>query len=208
MTVSRHPFSLSYRSNIFPIIRPTVVRISRAGAGVFPARSIRPCTVEDESASSCPARTTWPILGNGMKMKRSTAAGRSSCATTGAPARATRGSRETGSDEPAKLALHRESYYTLSDYPKGAQGMRESSCCFWSSSLFPDCLLTSWPPPIFDASGRPLAGASNIASGMPCVIPPMVARRMPAATRAPVAGNRVFCFRNVSRRLSAACADH
>ncbi len=147
MTVSRHPFSLSYRSNIFPIIRPTVVRISRAGAGVFPARSIRPCTVEDESASSCPARTTWPIPGNGMKMKRSTAAGRSSCATTGAPARATRGSRETGSDEPARLALHRKSYYTLSDYPKGAQGMRESSCCFWSSSLFPRLLIDELAAP-------------------------------------------------------------
>ncbi|MET3823050.1 hypothetical protein ACVK00_001847 [Burkholderia sp. PvR073] len=80
-------------------------------------------------------------------MKRGAVVGRSSCATTGSPARATRGSRETGSDEPARLALHRESYYTLSDYPKGAQGMRESSCCLWSSSLFPRLLIDELTAP-------------------------------------------------------------
>ncbi|ABI89761.1 hypothetical protein Bamb_4208 [Burkholderia ambifaria AMMD] len=45
----------------------------------------------------------------------------------------------------------------------------------------PECLLTSWPRAILAASDRPLAGASNIASGMPCVIPSTVARRIPSA---------------------------
>lgn len=73
-------------------------------------------------------------------MKGSTAVGRSSCGTTGVPARATRGCRETG-DEPARLALHRESYSELSDYPTDAQGMRGTNDCFWSSSLFPRLLI-------------------------------------------------------------------
>ncbi len=45
----------------------------------------------------------------------------------------------------------------------------------------PECLLTSWPRAILAASDRPLAGTSNIASGMPCVIPSTVARRIPSA---------------------------
>ncbi|WP_124485382.1 MULTISPECIES: hypothetical protein [unclassified Burkholderia] len=57
---------------------------------------------------------------------------------------------------------------------------------------FPDCLLTNGPPPIFVASGRPLAGASNIANGMPCVIPPMVARRVSFAAPAISPGIEFF----------------
>ncbi len=45
----------------------------------------------------------------------------------------------------------------------------------------PECLLTSWPRAILVASDRPLAGTSNIASGMPCVIPSTVARRISSA---------------------------
>lgn len=45
----------------------------------------------------------------------------------------------------------------------------------------PECLLTSWPRAILAASDRPLAGTSNIANGMPCVIPSTVARRIPSA---------------------------
>ncbi len=45
----------------------------------------------------------------------------------------------------------------------------------------PECILTSWPRAILAASDRPLAGTSNIASGMPCVIPSTVARRIPSA---------------------------
>lgn len=73
-------------------------------------------------------------------MKGSTAVGRSSCGTTGVPARATRGCRETG-DEPARLALLREPYSELSDYPTDTQGMRRTNDCFWSSSLFPRLLI-------------------------------------------------------------------
>ncbi|WP_175799696.1 MULTISPECIES: hypothetical protein [Burkholderia] len=36
------------------------VRVNPASAGIGPAQSKRPCMVEDESASSCPARTAWP----------------------------------------------------------------------------------------------------------------------------------------------------
>lgn len=73
-------------------------------------------------------------------MKGSTAVGRSSCGTTGVPARATRGCRETG-NAPARLALHREPYSELSGYPTDAQGMRGTNDCFWSSSLFPRPLI-------------------------------------------------------------------
>lgn len=73
-------------------------------------------------------------------MKESTAVGRLSCGTTSVPARATRGCRDTGNDL-AKLALHREPYSELPDYPTVAQGMRGTNDCFWSSSLFPRLLI-------------------------------------------------------------------
>ncbi len=73
-------------------------------------------------------------------MNGSTAVGRLSCATTGAPARATCGCREPG-HAPARLALHREPYSELPDYPTDAQGMRGTNDCFWSSSLFPRLLI-------------------------------------------------------------------
>lgn len=114
------------------------IRASPPSAGIFPAHSIRPCTVEVESGSSCPARTARST--RTRRKKGSTAVGRLSCGTTGVPARATRGCRETG-NEPARLALHREPYSELSDYPTDAQGMRGKNDCFWSSSLFPRLLI-------------------------------------------------------------------
>ena len=102
-----------------------------------PAQSIRPCTVEDDSASSCPARTARSFRTN--RMKGSTAVGRLPCGT--------RGCGETGSDEPATLALHRKSYPKLSDYPMSAQGMRGSRYRFWSSLPFPRLLIDELAAP-------------------------------------------------------------
>lgn len=52
-----HVCSLSWRRKGVRTIRPTCVRSNPAGAGTGPARSKPPCTVEDETASRCPART-------------------------------------------------------------------------------------------------------------------------------------------------------
>ncbi|WP_155646873.1 hypothetical protein [Burkholderia territorii] len=42
---------------------------------------------------------------------------------------------------PATLALHREPYSDLPDYPTDAQGMRGTNDYFWSSSLCPRLLI-------------------------------------------------------------------
>lgn len=98
-----------------------------------------------------------------------------------------RGYRNAGNDALATPALRRESY----GYPIVALRMRGSSCCLWSSSLFPDCLLTRLPPPpIFTASGRLPAGAVNTASGMPRTIAPTIAGGTARGQR----GNMRFSF--------------
>lgn len=97
-----------------------------------------------------------------------------------------RGYRNAGKDALATPALRRESY----GYPIVARRMRRSSCCLWSSSLFPDCLLTRPSPPIFTASGRLPAGAANIASGMPRTIAPTIAGGTARGQR----GNMRFSF--------------
>ena len=82
-------------------------------------------------------------------MKAGTAVGRLPGGATGVPARAPRGSRETGNEEPAKLALRRESFPHLSDYPSVAPTTRGLRCCLWSSLPFsPTGFLARWPPHI------------------------------------------------------------
>jgi len=103
------------------------------------ARSKRPRTAEDESASRCPARTAWSIPMNRMKV--SVAVARLPCGATTAPAREARGGQETGTAQPAMLAQRRERHPGLSDYPTDAQSTRRSTYSLWSSSPFPRPLI-------------------------------------------------------------------
>jgi len=140
-------------------------------------------------------------------MKGPTAVHRSSCGTTGVPARATRGCRENGGDEPATHALHRESYDMRSGYSKGAQGMRGSSHGFWSSSSCPrvliDELATRHPGCVGSTARRYIQYRKRHA--MRDSIDGCASHTVRKAR--PIVGNRLFCFRNVSRQPSAACAS-
>jgi hypothetical protein len=140
-------------------------------------------------------------------MKARTAVHRSSCGTTGVPARATRGCRENGGDDPATQALHRESYDTLRGYAKGAQGMRGSRHGFWSSSSCPrvliDELATRHPCCIGSTARRYIQYRKRHA--MRDSIDGCASHTVREAR--PIVGNRLFCFRNVSRQPSAACAS-
>ena len=138
-------------------------------------------------------------------MKGPTAVHRSSCGKTGVPARATRGCRENGGDEPATHALHRESYDMRSGYSKDAQGMRGSSHGFWSSSSCPrvliDELATRHPGCVGSTARRYIQYRKRHA--MRDSIDGCASHTVRKAR--PIVGNRLFCFRNVSRQPSAAC---
>ncbi len=67
-----------------------------------------------------------------------------------ASSREGRGSRIAREPTPPRFARNRAPASIRFCHPKNtARMMRRMHCCFWSSSLFPDCLLTGRSPPTF-----------------------------------------------------------